>query len=142
MSDLSVTAANVAALASSINRTDDVVAGAAVTPGQTIYKDTSVNRWLPAQNDVSVIAAGSSGIAIALNGASGDGQPLKIMYSGNINVGATLVVGESYYVGTNAGGICPVADIGSTDWVTFLGIATSTSNLRLQPLVSSTQRAA
>ena len=52
-----------------------------------------------------------------------------------------MTAGAVYVVSANAGGIAPVADLGSGDYVTLLGIATSTTNLKLSISVSATAKA-
>jgi hypothetical protein len=46
-----------------------------------------------------------------------------------INLGATLVVGEVYVVSATLGAIAPIGDLVSTNFVTPLGTAISTSVL-------------
>ena len=43
--------------------------------------------------------------------------------------GAILTKGETYCVSDAAGGICPIGDVGSGEWVTILGVASDTSTL-------------
>ena len=59
------------------------------------------------------------------------GQRVFYQTSGKINVGATLTVGETYVLGDTAGAIYPIGDLGSGDYVTYLGYATTTSLLQL-----------
>lgn len=106
-----------------------VVAGGTITAGMPVYKDAAdSNKYKAARAN----AAGTSTVAgIALNGAS-NGQPLMIQTSGNINLGATVAVGETYCLSDAvAGQIVPVGDIGSTDYVAVLGVATTTSIMPL-----------
>ena len=53
--------------------------------------------------------------------------------------GATLTNGIAYYVSQNAGAIAPVADIGSGNYATVIGIARSTTILNLNPTPSGIQ---
>jgi hypothetical protein len=136
MADLTITVADV-------KKTDSTsiaegIAGATITAGQPVYKDsTASNKLKPADADVLASAAA---VGIALHGASAD-QPLKYATSGNLTLSAVMTAGAVYVVSTNAGGIAPVADLGSGDYVTLLGIATSTSNLKLSISVSATAKA-
>jgi hypothetical protein len=134
MSDLSVTAANVdpADNAIIINGT----AGATITAGQSIYKDSTDNKIKLADADSSLATAAAVGIS--LNGASDD-QPIQYQSSGDIDIGATLTVGEIYLVSDTAGRIAPEADVGSGGWVTILGVATATDNLKMGLFASSAQ---
>lgn len=67
---------------------------------------------------------------IALNGAAAN-QPLAVQRSGDITIGATLTPGLAYYLSDTPGGICPVADVGSGEYVILLGLAKSASVLDL-----------
>lgn len=125
MADLTQTAANVqaGAGAGTVRRT----AGVAITAGDAVFVAAD-NDVEPAQKDVDAVSA--EAIGIALNDAA-VGQPVVVQTSGLINVGATLVVGETYIVGAAAGAIAPVADAVATNFSTILGIAVSTSQLKL-----------
>jgi len=133
MADLTVTAASVAP------GTDATIepnynAGATITAGQTVYLSTTTNTWLLADANLSQAAAVLGGVA--LNGAS-SGQPLAVLTRGNLNPGATAVVGMVYVLSGTAGGIAPVAD-GVTGWYTsILGIGTTTSNIAVNIQVSN-----
>jgi hypothetical protein len=137
MADLTITAANVAkgSDATVVNGTF----GATVTQGQSVYKDTADNNhWKLAQSDTAA-KAGSGGVGVALNSGA-DGQPCQVITSGdNFVPGATLAVGTRYFVSGTAGGIQPHGDVGSTEFVTLLGIASSTSVLKMNPVVSGAQ---
>jgi len=58
-----------------------------------------------------------------------------------VNLGATLAVGTVYAVSATKGAIAPIADISSTQFVTVLGIATTTALLDFQPSISNTAKA-
>lgn len=133
MSDLSVTAANVVAGTDSIFEYG--VLGATVTAGQVLYKDTSdSDKWkLADSNGASALIR--TPIGIALNGG-GSGQPVKVHKKGTITIGATLTAGTAYFLSDTPGGICPVADIGSGEYPSFLGIASSTTVLVFNPTSS------
>lgn len=130
MTDLSITAANVAAGANATTRHG--TAGATITAGQVVYLDqTTTGEWLLADSDgASAAVRGGELVGIALNGAS-DGQPLKVQTDGDITIGATLTAGTTYYLSATAGGIAPLADITGGPYFVIVGIATSTSVLKL-----------
>lgn len=123
MADLTITAGNV--VPSSTASTLHGTAGAAITAGQAVYLDTTTNTYKLCDADVaaSAVCAG-----IALNGAS-SGQPITILTDGQITIGATVTRGTAYYVSLTAGGICPVADISTGDYVSLIGIADSTTTI-------------
>lgn len=114
--DLTITAASVV---SSASTTKDGTAGEAITAGQAVYLKSSDGLLWKAQADGS--AAEGAAVGIALNGGAA-GQPIKYQYAGDITIGATVAVGILYCVSAAAGGICPSADLASSDYVTLLGI--------------------
>ena len=134
MADLSQTAANVApgTGAYTVNGT----LGATGTAGQPVYLDSSTDTLKLADADLSQAAAAAVGILL---GGGASGQPVTYIVTGNLDLGATLVIGEIYVLSGTAGGIAPEADLASSDWVTVLGVATATDNLKLGILVSSAQ---
>lgn len=135
MADLTITAASVLA-----GTNAEIVrgnAGATITAGQAVYLDTaSTGEWLLADSDsATVIARGSARFGIALNGAA-DGQPLAVQVSGDITIGATMTAGTTLYLSDAPGGICPIADLATGDYITLVGVAMSTTVLRIDPLYS------
>jgi hypothetical protein len=71
-------------------------------------------------------AAEAAAVGISLN-AAGIGQPVKYAKHGStIDLGATTAAGVFYYVSNTAGGVSPVADLGTGDKVVTLGYATAT----------------
>lgn len=124
MADLSITAASVLPGAGAL--VEDGLAGATITAGQVVYRDTDGTYKLADADGASATIRTARGIA--LNGAS-SGQPLRIQKQGNITIGATLTAGTTYYLSNTAGGICPLADVGTGEYYHIIGIATSTTNL-------------
>lgn len=127
MSDLSITAASV--VAGSNSNTVTGTLGATVTAGQVVYKDDSDGHWKLADNN-SATAAVRVPQGIALNGGA-SGQPVRVLVSGDITIGATLTAGVVYYLSDTPGGICPVADLASGEYPASIGIATSTTVLKV-----------
>lgn len=127
MADLTITAANVSRGGNS--NTLDGLAGETITAGQVVYKDSADGKFKLADCD-SATAAVRSPIGIALNGAA-DGQPLQVLTSGPVTIGATLTAGVAYYLSGTAGGIAPVADLATGDYPVIVGIATSASVLKV-----------
>ncbi len=134
MPDIVVTAANVIRGTNATIGSGD--AGETITAGECVYKDTTdLNKYKRCDNS----AEASARIAgIALNGAS-DGQPISFVMAGDINPGGTVVVGEIYLVSTTAGGIAPEADVVSTEFVSIIGVGTTTSNIQVKINVSGRQ---
>ncbi len=126
MTDLSITAANVASGSNATTRSGR--AGATVTAGQLVYLDTASGTFKLSDAD----ATGAKQVTgIALNGAA-SGQPLTVQTGGDITIGATLTPGASYWLSGTPGGVAPEADLGSGEQVILVGLAKSASVLTLR----------
>jgi hypothetical protein len=125
MADLVITAANVVASTGASNETG--LAGEAITAGKAVYQDEVTRKFLLADSN-SATAAARKAKGIALNGAALN-QPLAILRSGDLTMGAVLTPGTAYYLSDTPGGICPVADVGTGEYVCLLGLAKSVSVL-------------
>lgn len=137
MADLSVTAANVIGLGT----TEDGTAGATITAGQLVYKDTTdANKFKLTDSD-SATAAVREIFGVALNSAS-SGQPLRVLKGGIMTLNAVVTVGEIYVASDTAGGIMPEGDLEIGDYVQVLGIGTSTTTIKIQPINSNVAVAA
>lgn len=110
------------------------IAGGTVAAGNPVYKDSADSDKLKAA-DANASTAAAAAVGIALNGGA-SGQPIEYQTSGNINLGATLAVGTIYVVSANAGGIAPSTDLAQNWRTTVLGVATSSSILKMGLLVS------
>jgi hypothetical protein len=126
MADITVTAANVRPYSGYAQKA--VTAGGTVTAGQLVYKDTSDSNEYKAA-DCSAYA--SSVIAgIALTNAA-DGEQLIVQTSGYVNPGGTVTVAQVYIGSTNAGGIAPVSDHTSGNYMCVFGIGITSSKIYL-----------
>jgi hypothetical protein len=123
LADLTITATSVLAGSGSVKVNG--TAGASITAGQVVYLDASDNKYKLADNN-SATAAVRSPAGIALH-ASASGQPLTVLTSGPITIGATVTAGVAYYLSDTPGGICPVADLLTGEYPVVLGLATSAS---------------
>lgn len=136
MANLSVTAGNVVP--------DDGyafvegIAGETLTQGVAVYLKASDSRYWLAHCETSSATAEAKGIA--LTGGSA-GQPVRVMTGGTINIGATVAVGTVYLLST-AGLIMPHGDIATSDWITLLGVGTTTAKIKLGISISGVQKAA
>lgn len=126
MADITVTAASV------VPQTDARLvtgtAGASVTVGDSVYKDTAdSSKWKQADSDAQASAVAGG---IACNSAE-DEQPIVVCTGGDLALGtaASVTIGTPYVVSSNAGGIAPFADMGSADWITHLGIGTTNTTI-------------
>jgi len=124
MAALSQTPANVALGSSAV--VTSVIGGEAITQGMPVYRDLTTRKYLKA--DANVLAK-SEAIGIALTPCGADGAYFVLLErAGNlVNLGATLVVGETYCVGRTVGQIVPIGDLTTGDYPCILGIATTTS---------------
>lgn len=125
MADLTVTAASVS------GTTQTILAGETITAGMAVYLKSSNNRWMKAQCDGTAEEAGSGvRLGVALHGSLA-GQPLIVQESGTISIGATVTVGVLYCVSATAGGICPQADLVSTNKITVIGMGATAETIDL-----------
>ena len=127
MADISVTAASVAPGANC--QTASGTAGATITAGQVLYVDTAdSNKLKLADADLSSLGATIAGIS--LHGAS-SGQPITYATAGAVTFNAVLTASKAYILSATAGGIAPIADH-TTGWrMSVLGVALTTTSLRL-----------
>jgi len=131
MANLSQTAANVA-VSSATTRVKVVQYGEAVTQGQPLYLENG-KYWRADSN----VQAKSRATAIAMTPGGVDGFGVVAEGAGGrVNLGATLVVGETYVVSATVGAICPIADLTTGDYPCILGTAISTSVLETAFLYS------
>jgi hypothetical protein len=132
MADLSITAANVKPN-SVLVAISPVTLGETITAGQPLYKSTTDGKYYRADADVASTAR-VDGICIL--GGTADTVGI-IQRAGELQIGATVTKGETYVVSTNVGQICPRSDLAAGDFISILGVAKSTSVLRL--VVSPTE---
>lgn len=128
MADLSITAANV--VAGSGAKKASGTAGASITAGQVVYLEAATNTYKLADTD-SATAEVRSPAGIALHAAAAN-QPLTICTAGPVTIGATVAVGDVYYLSGTAGGLAPLADVAAGDYPCIIGICTSTSVLNVK----------
>ena len=128
MTDLSITAANV--VRGTNAKIEHGQAGAAITAGQVVYRDTADGEYKLADTN-SGTAAVRSPRGIALNNAS-DGQPMTIIREGDVTIGASITAGVAYYLSATPGGIAPVADLATGAYPVVLGIAKSATVLAVK----------
>ena len=121
MADITVTAANVLKTAASI--VTGVVAGESLTAGQCVYLKASDGKLWKAQADGTAAEAAAVGITLHAAGAN---QPVAYATAGTMNIGGTTAKLTTYVVSAAAGGIAPMADLTSGQYITELGYATAT----------------
>lgn len=128
MADLTITAANCVVDTAEPYVIDySTWAGATITAGQVVYKDSTDSDALKlADADLSEAAADAYGVALV--GAS-DGQPCPVLRRGLVTIGGTVAVGTRYVVSATAGAIAPETDLTTGDYDTTVGRATTTAKL-------------
>lgn len=136
MADLSITAASVGIAALGTQYTT-VQVGEAVTQGQPGYPSTADNLYY--QTDANLSAAAAAATGVFLTAAATSGYAI-FAQRGSYIPGATLTVGQTYCVSRTKGGICPIADLTTGDYVTILGVATTTTALTLAINASGTPK--
>ena len=134
MADIAITASSVVKTS---GKSSAGIAGATVAAGQPVYKDsTDGSKLKPA--DASAEASADV-VGIALNGAS-SGQPVKYLVHGVLGINAVASAGEVYCLSATAGGVAPAADLLASEYRTVLGIATSSSSLKVMINPSATAK--
>lgn len=135
MSDLSQTAANVKLM--SATQPTVGTAGEALTQGQPVY--LSASKWYRCDANDGVAKAACGGIVLTPNAAD-----LPVVIAPNnatVDLGATLAIGTTYGISATVGGVCPIADITSTQFPTVLGTATAVNKLPLSIIVGTVAKA-
>lgn len=103
--------------------------GATVSVGQPVYKNSANKKHSPADSDASAAAAAAEGIAMT-PGVDG-GYGIIAVQGPIVLVGTTMSVGLNYYVGRTAGTIAPESDLTTGDYVSRLGVASTSTQLEL-----------
>ena len=128
MADLTITATSVIPGADAqITRG---TAGATITAGMVVYKDTAASDVLKAADaNASALTAVVAGIA--LNGGS-TGQTILYQTAGLITIGATVAAGKPYVLSATAGLVAAGADLTTGWYASYLGYATTTAVINIQ----------
>lgn len=134
MADLSQTAASVKIKSQGMLPIG--TSGEALTQGQPIYQSGGV--WY--RCDANDTAAKSICTAIVITPCATSGYFAYATPGMDVDLGATLAVGEPYAVSTTVGGICPMADLVSTNYICPLGMTTAAGTFRFQPTGIGTQK--
>jgi hypothetical protein len=132
MANLSQTAANVAVGALDA-RIAIFTAGESITQGMPVYLSSTDGKYYQCDSNDGAAKAEAKGIALTAAATNGF---FVLGSKGKINLGATLTVGEVYTVSRTKGAICPISDLTSADYVTILGIATTTALIELNVQIS------
>lgn len=100
-------------------------AGETIAAGKVVYLDTATNTYKLADAGALATAAAAG---FALTGASAN-QPVKVLTDGPMQAATGLTAGEAYFLNTD-GSIGLYADLtGGTDYITYVGTASTTSTM-------------
>jgi hypothetical protein len=135
MADLSQTPGNVKLVKS--NGVQVGVAGESLTQGQPAYQVNG--QWFRADANDGLLK--SQARAIVLTPAATGENVLLAGANSEVNLGATLAVGQVYVVSATVGAIAPYADLVTNDYVTILGVAKTTAILAFNPQATGIQKA-
>lgn len=125
MTDLVITATAVVPGSNAVTRRGS--AGETIAAGKAVYKSSTTNLVMLADSN-SATAEARTADGIALNGGA-SGQPIEYQTSGDMTMNAVLTANTAYFMSDTPGGICPIADVGSGEYLQLLGIAKSTTVL-------------
>ena len=105
-----------------------IQAGETVTAGMVLYKKSSDSKWYKAQADGTAEESGSGvQMCIALGNCVAS-QFIGGLTSGTVTSGATHTKGYTVYLHTTAGSFTETeADVASTNYKTYIGVANSTA---------------
>jgi hypothetical protein len=126
MAAVSITAANVGIGDGATIEILEV--GETVTHGEVLYFDSANVDYRLADADVESTAKAKG---ISVTSAAADGSFVVAVTRGPLVLGGGLTQGVEYYLGTTPGEIVPKADLVTGDYVTRLGIASSTTVLQV-----------
>jgi hypothetical protein len=138
MAAITVTAASVARVDGEV--VNGYLAGATITAGMAVYVDSAGAVQIGTNATSAGSGVGAQLVGIALNGGA-SGQPIAILKpGGTVNIGDTVAVGKQYCLGT-AGGIIPVDDIATGEYITTIGVGITAANIKTGVNVSGVQAA-
>lgn len=104
--------------------------GAALGLAVPVYEDAAANSDIKAA-DANLSADAAAARAITITSGANAGYALVATGGSIILVGATMDVSMTYCVGRTAGEIVPITDLLAGDRVTYLGTASSATQLDL-----------
>ena len=119
------------------------VAGEALTAGQLVYQKTTDRAFYKTDVDVASVAANieiDNLYGVAVNTA-GIGQPVQVVKSGEYYHGGASVTAGAVYAcsATTAGSFCLASGLVSTDYLTILGYAKTSSIMVMSIDISNVQ---
>jgi hypothetical protein len=128
MADITITDTSVAPGSGCV--TTSGTAGATITAGAPVYVDTANSNVIKlADANASALTATVAGIA--MHGAS-SGQPIAYATDGFVTYNAAFTASKAYILSNTAGAIAPIADHTTGWYMSLIGIAHTTTSLRLR----------
>lgn len=127
MADLTITEAQVIPTTDK-SKLRTYVAGAEISPGEAVYLKSSDGKVYPA---IDTSAAAAAAIGIAVSSAEVAEQGLVVQCGGTITLGAgaSVTAGMILVVGAAAGGMSPIADLTTGEYVTVMGVCNGSNQL-------------
>lgn len=105
-----------------------------LVPGKVVYKDATTDKFGLADSN-SATAGIRTPYGVCISGGLAN-QQVVVQRSGNLNMGAVVVVGESYFLSDTPGGLCPEADLGAGEYVSRIGVGINTTTIKIEISVS------
>ena len=131
MADVTLTGSGVVAGAGAV--VIEGTAGETITQGKAVYLLASTNEYMIAD----CTDADKDAVIGFATTASIDGGPIKVLSEGDMTTASELTAGTVYILSAS-GAICPAADFSvATDALTVVGAASSATNLKVKPIVTS-----
>ncbi len=116
---------------SAVNKVSGIEAsatlGETVVAGDVLYIDTSAGNVLKKASNAAQATSVVAGIAL---NTAWNPQSCHYQTSGVIDIGTTVAVGEIYVLFTS-GDIAPVADIGTSEYISIIGVGKSATDIAL-----------
>ena len=126
MSDVNLTEASVKPTSTTIKQM--VTFGATIVQGTIVYRDSADNEYKVADCTTSATTANACGMALS---SGADGQRGWIATGGDVTVD-NVSLAAPVLILSEAGQMCPSADLADDDYITVIGVASSTTNLKLK----------
>jgi hypothetical protein len=113
--------------------------GATIDLGDPLYLDPADGLHKPTDSNASSTTAAIVGVALTPGVNTGYGV---MATQGTLGfTGSTFVLGSTYFCGQSSGAVIPHADLATNDWVSRVGTAFSTSQLKLSIEATGIQHA-
>lgn len=111
--------------------------GETCTAGEWVYLNTGDDRYW--QTDATDSAKAQVAGFLMTGGDAGDYATMANVIGQEVDVGATLTVGEIYVLSSTKGAIEPEADSSSGDYISIAGVGVTGGNLKLTLFSSGAQ---